>query len=71
MAKGIISKLEEVRKTVHERIVGYPHRFVGAFAGEGYMNGYRDALDDVLVVLRDKTPSRWAIHFGIDDNDSD
>ena len=25
--------------------------FVGTFAGEGYMNGYRDALDDVLVAL--------------------
>ena len=63
MAKGIIVKLEEVRKIVNERIVGSPRRFVGTFSGEGYMNGYKDALDDTLTSLRGKTPDRWMIHF--------
>jgi len=61
-------KLEEVRRIVHQRIAGYSHRHRATFMGEGYMSGYRDALDDVLNALRDKNPDRWAIHFGIDED---
>lgn len=52
--KGWRSRIEQARKRVSEGIAAdtdRSSRFSIGLAGEGYAGGYRDALDDVLLVM--------------------
>jgi len=58
-AKGIIRKVQKARKRVNELInqeTDRSNRFSGGLSGEGWNGGYRQALDDVLLVLNGVEP---------------
>ena len=58
MKKTQIIKTIRMARTVAEREIGgvAAHGFYGAgLASEGYSGGYRDALDDVLLLLEGGT----------------
>ena len=57
-AMKLISK---ARKEVEKDISGHASRggiYARALAGEGYSGGYRDALDDVTLLLNGVIPNR-------------
>lgn len=60
MAKGIKRKIIAARDKVNYEISQNAKRnsMAGAMASEGYAGGYRDALNDVLLLLNDVTPNR-------------
>lgn len=62
MTKGIKHKLAIARGNVQHEITGHANQGgkYACLAGEGYMGGYRDALDDVLLALNGVIPNR---HF--------
>ena len=60
MTKGIKRKLAIARGNVQREITGYASQGgrYACLAGEGYMGGYRDALDDVVLALNGVIPDR-------------
>lgn len=61
MSKGIIRNVQRIRKQVNKTISAIASnggRFAGALSSEGYAAGYRDALNDVLLMLNGVNPSR-------------
>ena len=72
MAKGIKRNLQKVYKIVNSRISAFAKRegiYAGGLASEGYLGGYRDALDDVIVALNGTIPNRWLKSFNIKEED--
>ena len=70
MSKGIKRQLRMARKRVNDRIARQTDRdnlFSRGLAPEGYLGGYRDALDDVELALNGIKPNRnwdynlWAL----------
>ena len=61
MARGIKRKVFKARNRVDEEIrVGtdQSNLYSRGLAGEGYLGGYRDALDDVILLLNGVKPNR-------------
>ncbi len=65
MAKGIKRKIAIARENVQKEMglvvgIGIDDRqgFSSGLSGEGYNGGYRDALDDILLVLNGVRPNR-------------
>jgi len=53
--------IKAAREVVADEISGNANMggcYSGALASEGYAGGYRDALDDVLLLLQGVTPRR-------------
>ena len=53
--------IKAVREVVSDEISGNAStggHYAAALASEGYAGGYRDALDDVLLLLQGVTPRR-------------
>jgi len=52
-------RIRMASKCVYGDIAGFASRggkFAGGLAAEGYNGGYRDALQDVLLVMNDVSP---------------
>jgi len=60
MDKGIKRKLYKAREKVNREISGHAQRssISGALASEGYSGGYRDAINDVILLLNGVNPRR-------------
>jgi hypothetical protein len=61
MASSHAKKIEVARSVVEREISNFASNggpFAGALSSEGYHGGYRDALNDVLLVLSGVTPHR-------------
>lgn len=61
MARGIIRKVERAADRADKEVAGNASRgglYAPGLAAEGYAGGYRDALYDVLLVLRGGQPNR-------------
>lgn len=61
MAKGIKRQLDKALEKVRQEISAHAQRgglYAGGLAGEGYNGGYRDALNDVMLLLNGVTPDR-------------
>ena len=55
----IVRPIKQAMKIVDAEISGNSNGFYGrGLAGEGYAGGYRDALMDVLLLLRGVQPNR-------------
>jgi len=70
MAKGIRRNLKKARKSVSNEISAQAQSgglYARGFASEGYLGGYRDALDDVDLALSGVIPNRWRQRFDICD----
>ena len=56
-----INKVARARKRLQKQIEIDSHHggiYAKGLAGEGYKGGYRDALDDVILLLNGATPYR-------------
>lgn len=55
-----INQVTRARKRVQAQIERDTHdnMYSRGLAGEGYKGGYRDALDDVILILNGATPYR-------------
>ena len=60
MAKGIKRKLFKAKKKVNQEITDLASHghYASALSSEGYSGGYRDALNDIELLLNGITPSR-------------
>ena len=63
MAKGIIRKIKKATKQIDREITNsvkgsLDPKLTGALAREGYVGGYWDALQDVLLLLNGCDPCR-------------
>lgn len=61
MARGILRRLRAAKEKVNTEISGHAKRgglYARGLASEGYAGGYRDALEDVDLMLRGIEPSR-------------
>ena len=60
MAKGIKRKLDKARDKVNQEISGFASHggYAAALSSEGYSGGYRDALNDIELLLNGVTPNR-------------
>jgi|WetSurMetagenome_2_1015567.scaffolds.fasta_scaffold38137_6 hypothetical protein len=57
--KQIDVQIAAAKQKVAEEITGNAEGFFGrGLASEGYAGGYRDALDDVILLLNGVVPSR-------------
>ena len=56
--RWIAFALEQVDAEICEAAAGGHGIYSGGLASEGYAGGYRDALDDVLLLLNGVKPSR-------------
>ena len=74
MGKGIKRKLKKATIKVQDRIRAISldgGLYARGLASEGYLGGYRDALNDVMLVLNGVTPFRdWdGVSFWEEGND--
>jgi len=60
MGKGIKRKIIKARNRVTKEISGYAGRgsIAQALSSEGYAGGYRDCLDDIILLLNGNNPKR-------------
>ena len=58
MAKGIRRRIYKATRKIEVDIKGFGDRgfYAAGLAGEGYKGGYRDALQDVLLLLNGIEP---------------
>ena len=59
--KQIFSFIDRASKNVNKEITAHANRggkYASALAGEGYNGGYRDALQDIILLLNDVIPNR-------------
>ena len=66
--KQMIKHIELARNNVKRRITAHASRgrIAAGLASEGYNGGYRDALDDMILLLNDVIPNRnywWEDEF--------
>ena len=61
MSRGIKRWLMAARREVSREIAAFASRgrLAGAMGSEGYNEGYRDALSDVLLALDGVEPDKW------------
>lgn len=61
-AREIVKHVERARLMAQKEIEGVAQlggRFAGGLSSEGYHGGYRDALDDVILLLNGVVPNRY------------
>lgn len=67
MSRGIKRKIYRARKRINDRIAASTDRtnlYSRGLASEGYLGGYRDCLEDILLVLNGVNPNRsWDVDF--------
>ncbi len=59
--KQVEALIRYARKAVSKTIAGHAanSQIAGALASEGYNGGYRDCLDDMVLLLNDVVPTRF------------
>lgn len=62
MAKGIVKQVKTALQAANQEIKDLSHGglYAKGLASEGFIGGYTEALQDVLLALNGVTPDRWA-----------
>lgn len=72
MPKGIQKRLRIARSRVQAEITAFASqggKYARGLAGEGYLGGYMDCIDDVLLALRGiRPPNRGRFLWDIEDH---
>ena len=58
LLKHISKARNKVQSEITAYVQSYDSKYVRGLASEGYNGGYRDALDDVMLLLNDVRPTR-------------